>query len=74
MCRYGVGYHLTVVKGEQCQPQHVTQYIKRHIPSAKLHSDVGHELSYIVPRDETNKFNEFFKQFEGWLMVIECMV
>jgi ATP-binding cassette subfamily A (ABC1) protein 3 len=62
--RYGVGYHFTIVKNEHCKPQLVTQYVKKHIPSAKLHSDVGHELSYILPGDQTSKFGSFFKQFE----------
>jgi ABC-type multidrug transport system ATPase subunit len=76
--RYGVGYHFTIVKNEHCKPQLVTQYVKKHIPSAKLHSDVGHELSYILPGDQTSKFGSFFKQFEGQIHIrktgaIECL-
>ena len=57
------------MKNENCNPVHVTQYIKQQIPSAKLHSDVGHELSYILPGDQTSRFGDFFKQFEGWWTV-----
>ena len=72
-CRYGVGYHLTVVKGEHCQPKLVTQYIQRSFPSVKKHSDVGQELSYILPREESSRFDEFFKQFEGREVACWCV-
>eukprot|EP00118_Oscarella_pearsei_P005154 m.23294 g.23294 ORF g.23294 m.23294 type:complete len:1794 (+) comp28455_c0_seq2:102-5483(+) len=62
--RYGVGYHLTLVKGEQCKSEEVTKYLRCRIPTIKLNSNVGHELSYLLPRGETDKFASLFKEME----------
>ena len=63
--RYGVGYHLTMEKGEQCESKSVTKYLKEKIPTVKLNSDVGRELSYLLPKNEIGKFPNLFKYMEG---------
>ena len=68
--RYGVGYHLTMVKGDQCKRELVTEYLKRKISTVKLNSDVGRELSYLLPKDESKNFPELFKDMEGQCQVI----
>ena len=39
--KYGVGYHMVMVKSAECDVAKVSSVIKRFIPSAKLENDVG---------------------------------
>ena len=52
-------------KGEQCESKSVTKYLKEKIPTVKLNSDVGRELSYLLPKNEIGKFPNLFKYMEG---------
>lgn len=44
--RFGVGYHLTLVKDFTCDTREVTNRIKKYSASSKLVSNVGSELTY----------------------------
>jgi len=39
--RYGVGYHMVMVKTPTCDPKEVTDVINGLVPTAKLESNVG---------------------------------
>ncbi|XP_077866667.1 phospholipid-transporting ATPase ABCA3-like [Saccoglossus kowalevskii] len=62
--RYGIGYHLTLVKNESCNKQAVDQLVHEHIPPAEMVADVGAELAYILPRENTPQFTGLFKTLE----------
>ncbi|XP_024515167.1 ABC transporter A family member 1 [Selaginella moellendorffii] len=62
--RYGVGYTLTLVKG-QSGTESISEAILRHVPSATLLSDVGSELSYRLPLASTSTFHLLFEELEA---------
>ncbi|XP_066910613.1 phospholipid-transporting ATPase ABCA3-like [Clytia hemisphaerica] len=63
--RYGVGYHMVMVKTPTCDVERVEKLIYHHIPTAELESDIGLELSFILPSEYSNKFEELFTEIES---------
>ncbi|XP_052061510.1 phospholipid-transporting ATPase ABCA3-like [Mytilus californianus] len=63
--KYGAGYHLVMVKNQSCNVSTVTQLIQSHIRTATLESDISAELSYLLPFDESSKFENLFKDVEA---------
>lgn len=62
--RFGVGYHLTVVKNSSCDTGAVVRLISQMIPGAKQMGDVGSELSFLLPRDQGAQFPQLFTTME----------
>lgn len=60
----GGGYHLIIVKQSNCQVDRITQLLQRHIPIVHVDQNVGAELSYSLPDEESQKFPEMFKELE----------
>ena len=63
-CRYGIGYHMTIVKDASCDPSQVEKLVKSLAPQAEQITDVGAELSYILPSSSTPSFPELFDRLE----------
>ena len=63
--RYGVGYHMTLVKERQCDSAQVTDMVKSIVCGAEQVTDVGAELSFVLPSSATPQFPELFKTLEG---------
>ncbi|XP_062570055.1 phospholipid-transporting ATPase ABCA3-like [Saccostrea cucullata] len=61
---YGAGYHLVMVKDKGCDVTAVTNVIKQHIPAAELESEISAELSYLLPFDQSSKFEQLFNEIE----------
>ncbi|XP_057304734.1 phospholipid-transporting ATPase ABCA3-like [Hydractinia symbiolongicarpus] len=62
--RYGVGYHMTLVKGQNFQENKTRSLISEAIPSAKLVGNVGLEMSYILEEESTGLFKGLFEELE----------
>lgn len=62
--RYGVGYHIVMVKQAECSVRRITELIKQYVPNSKLESNAGAELSYILPRESSKNFAGLFSQLE----------
>ncbi|XP_040829450.1 phospholipid-transporting ATPase ABCA3 isoform X1 [Ochotona curzoniae] len=62
--KYGAGYHMTLVKEPHCNPASVVQLVCHHIPNATLESNVGAELSFILPKESTHRFESLFGKLE----------
>ncbi|XP_066292809.1 phospholipid-transporting ATPase ABCA3-like isoform X1 [Branchiostoma lanceolatum] len=62
--KYGVGYHMVIVKQPSCHVSAVSKVVKAHIPHAKMESNVGAELSYILPTESSAKFEALFTEIE----------
>ncbi len=67
VCRYGVGYHMTVVKEQSCVSETVESLILSYVSGAKQVTDVGAELSFVLPSSEAAKFPELFDSLDGQL-------
>lgn len=63
--RYGVGYHLTLVKKENCNENAVTSLIVNHVPSAQLLSSVGAEMEFVLSSEHSNGFEALFQEIEN---------
>ncbi|XP_055994780.1 phospholipid-transporting ATPase ABCA3-like [Sorex fumeus] len=62
---FGVGYHLVMEKEPHCNVEKVSDLINEHIPTATLESDARNELSFILPKQESQSFKELFTHLES---------
>uniref|UniRef100_H0XNJ0 ABC transporter domain-containing protein n=1 Tax=Otolemur garnettii TaxID=30611 RepID=H0XNJ0_OTOGA len=62
--KYGVGYHVIMVKKPDCDIENIVQLINQHIPTASLESNVASELSFILPKEYTQRFEALFIELE----------
>lgn len=65
LLRYGVGYHLTLVKKENCNENAVTSLIINHVPSAQLLSSVGAEMEFVLSSEHSSGFEALFQEIES---------
>ena len=63
-CRYGVGYHMVVVKETGCVSSRVAQIVTSMVPGSKNVTDVGTELSFVLPSTSSHHFPELFEKLE----------
>ena len=42
--KYGVGYHMVMVKNANCNVDEMTKLVIKHIPTATLENNVGKEI------------------------------
>ena len=63
-CRYGVGNHMTLVKEPKCDSAEVTQIVQSMVHEAEQVTDVGAELSFVLPSSATAHFPELFDTLE----------
>lgn len=62
--RYGIGYHMTIVKGVNCNVNQIVERVTKIIDGATLENNVGSELSFILPSDSSNQFESLFCELE----------
>ncbi|CAG7716860.1 unnamed protein product, partial [Allacma fusca] len=53
-----------IVKQENCLQKKITDFLHNKIPSIQLNDDVGQELSYSLPDNESSKFPSLFEDLE----------
>jgi ATP-binding cassette subfamily A (ABC1) protein 3 len=58
--RYGVGYHMTMVKEPHCDSSAVTSLVTSLVAGAQQVTDVGAELSFILPSQASTQFPHLF--------------
>ncbi|CAH3162242.1 unnamed protein product [Porites evermanni] len=64
--KYGVGYHLVMVKEPHCDVSKIISVVSGHVPTAMLESNVaGAELSFVLPSEATDKFEGLFLELEN---------
>ncbi|XP_071796832.1 phospholipid-transporting ATPase ABCA3-like [Asterias amurensis] len=62
--KYGVGYHMTIAKANSCDVRRVTELIAHHVPGMHKESDVGTELSFVLPEESVGQFEQLFTDLE----------
>ena len=62
--RYGVGYHMTIVKGVHCNVNQIVERVTKIIDGATLENNVGSELSFILPSNSSSQFESLFCELE----------
>ncbi|XP_036605129.1 ATP-binding cassette sub-family A member 3-like [Trichosurus vulpecula] len=63
--KYGAGYHMIIVKELHCDAEEIRQIVLQYVPNATLNSDLGAELSFILPKESTNRFEVLFTELEN---------
>ena len=63
--RYGIGYHMTMVKEPHCDSEAITDLVERMVTGAKQETDVGAELSFILPSQSSHQFPQLFDTLDG---------
>lgn len=63
--RFGVGYHITMTKGKGFKESEVMALFKGLIPTAKTLSNVGTEMTYLLPESAASKFPNLFRELEA---------
>uniref|UniRef100_A0A4W5MXT9 ATP binding cassette subfamily A member 3 n=1 Tax=Hucho hucho TaxID=62062 RepID=A0A4W5MXT9_9TELE len=62
--KYGAGYHMVIVKDALCNVSEITRLVHMYVPNATMESSAGAELSYILPKESTNRFELLFAELE----------
>ncbi|XP_031559324.1 ATP-binding cassette sub-family A member 3-like isoform X2 [Actinia tenebrosa] len=62
--RYGVGYHLTLVKDREFNENMTINAVKRFVPSAEILSNVGAELEMVLNKEAAKSFESLFLDLE----------
>ncbi|KAK7485122.1 hypothetical protein BaRGS_00023662, partial [Batillaria attramentaria] len=62
---YGAGYHLVLVKSQDCKVAKLTHVIQEALPSAQFETEINAELSYLLPDDQSAKFPNLFRMLEN---------
>ncbi|CAG7829934.1 unnamed protein product, partial [Allacma fusca] len=62
--KYGGFHNLIIVKKPECVPGQITKFLQNKIDSIQIKDDIGAELSYSLPDDESSKFAALFDDLE----------
>ncbi|XP_069681460.1 phospholipid-transporting ATPase ABCA3-like [Periplaneta americana] len=61
---YGTGYQLNLLKDEGCHVPRVTETVQQIISDAKVKTDMGTVLSYMLPAEQTHNYPDLFDVLE----------
>jgi len=59
-----VGYRLDIVKNPTCVVENIMKIIKSHVPQVQLEGDFGAEVSLVLPKEQSAKFEKLFADLE----------
>jgi len=62
----GIGYRLYIVKNRSAVAENILQAIKAHVPGVRLESNVGAELSFVLPKEQSANFEKLFADLESY--------
>ncbi|NXD28137.1 ABCA3 protein, partial [Spelaeornis formosus] len=62
--KYGAGYHMVMVKEPHCNLGEISRLICQYVPNASMESNAGAELSFILPKESTHRFEALFTELE----------
>ncbi|KAL3853222.1 hypothetical protein ACJMK2_016778 [Sinanodonta woodiana] len=62
---FGAGYHMVMVKNKTCNVDRVTAVVNNYVPTATLESEISAEVSYLLPFDQSSKFEALFQEIES---------
>ena len=65
--RFGVGYNIVIAKQSKDPNPEIDLFIIKRIPTAIKLSEVSSEVTYQIPQNESNRFEEFFTDLDASL-------
>jgi ATP-binding cassette, subfamily A (ABC1), member 3 len=69
--RFGMGYRLILVKNALCNPQAVAKFFNKYIPGITVETNIGTELTFILPEDKVYMFSKIFNDLESNLEALK---
>ncbi|KAG1714023.1 ATP-binding cassette sub-family A member 3 [Nymphon striatum] len=64
--KFGAGYHLRMIKKDGCDVERILVFV-REMLQAEIERDSGKELSLLIDFKDTDKFPDFFRNFQSCL-------
>ncbi|KAM5130483.1 phospholipid-transporting ATPase ABCA3-like [Callospermophilus lateralis] len=61
---YGAGYHIVMQREPRCDVEKISAMIQSHVPGAMLEDDIGDELSFVLLKEYTHRFEALFDELE----------
>lgn len=55
---------MSIVKRPNCNVDNLVKVVKLQVPEAQLESNVGAEVSFVLPREQSPKFEALFATLE----------
>ena len=55
---------MVMVKEPGCDVEEVTEVVQRHVPDARLESNISAELAYVLPHEGKAAFEALFTEIE----------
>ena len=55
---------MIMVKEPHCEVINMTSIVQNFVPDAQLESNISAELSYLLPKESSNKFEALFTHLE----------
>ncbi|KAJ8301076.1 hypothetical protein KUTeg_020063 [Tegillarca granosa] len=62
---YGAGYHLVMVKEQNSDLSNIKDMVQSYVPSATVESNIGAELSFLLPFTESENFQALFNELQN---------
>ena len=62
--KFGIGYHLTLVKSPTLDPSQVQHQINTILPNARIEDDLNAEISFVIPSSDRSKLENLFQLLE----------
>ena len=56
---------MVCVKSKSCNVDNLTRVVQSNIPSANIESEISAEISYLLPFEESPKFEQLFTDIES---------
>uniref|UniRef100_A0A6P5LJ15 ATP-binding cassette sub-family A member 9-like n=1 Tax=Phascolarctos cinereus TaxID=38626 RepID=A0A6P5LJ15_PHACI len=64
--KWGIGYHLSLHRNENCDSETITSLVKHHIPDAKLREESEEKLVYTLPFERMDKFPDLYRDIDSY--------
>ncbi|KAG1683898.1 ATP-binding cassette sub-family A member 3 [Nymphon striatum] len=62
--KYGAGYHMVLVKDSTCKVETIADLVTEFVPKSEMESNMGAELSFILPHESSPNFQALFQNIE----------
>ncbi|XP_045462802.1 phospholipid-transporting ATPase ABCA1-like isoform X2 [Harmonia axyridis] len=63
--KFGAGYHLIIDQMPNCNPNHITNILRKYIPNIEIETNAGTELTYLLPENYSSKFTHLLTEIEN---------
>lgn len=69
--KFGGGYKMVMVKKSKTVNKLIQPYLESHFGEVEKLSEISSEITFMIPKDKRNIFQQFFKEFDRKLDELE---